>query len=420
MLITVVCVTVEFLLGFALALLLVRSFRGRGLITVFFLLPMMVVPAVSGFIFFMIFQLNGPLNAVLSDSSASGRVQWLQTRRSPSGRDGVDIWQWTPLMFLIFLSGLAALPEDQMNAARILGAGFWHQLRYLVLPMMKAVILIAIIIRSIEAFKLFDAAYILTKGGPGEASTNISLYLFDETQVNTRWGYASSVAIIVMIMISIAGFYAIRPIERAQDESHGRAHRWVRGRPGHALARSHRGRHRGGGAGLMAAIETTGGYGKPPSVARARFKGVLRIGAVVLMAAFFAFPLYWAVTMSFKPQAEWNPHRRPGVLDAREPHARQLQGHPRPVRAGGDGLRHGAHARRADAAEELHRHRHARHGAGHGRRRAGGLRHREVPGRRAHAAVPDPAAADVPADRDHHPVALHVRGARAVEHRGSG
>jgi multiple sugar transport system permease protein len=220
-LITVVCVTVEFILGFALAMLLVRSFRGRGLITVFFLLPMMVVPAVSGFIFFMIFQLNGPLNGLL-DIFGLGPVEWLQ---NPSlaiwSVMVVDIWQWTPLMFLIFLSGLAALPEDQMNAARILGAGFWHQLRYLVIPMMKAVILIAIIIRSIEVFKLFDAAYILTKGGPGEASTNISLFLYDETAENTRWGYASSVAIIVMIMVSIVGFYAIRPIERAQDETYG-------------------------------------------------------------------------------------------------------------------------------------------------------------------------------------------------------
>ena len=133
-LITVVCVTVEFILGFALAMLLVRSFRGRGLITVFFLLPMMVVPAVSGFIFFMIFQLNGPLNGFL-DIFGLGPVEWLQ---NPSlaiwSVMVVDIWQWTPLMFLIFLSGLAALPEDQMNAARILGAGFWHQLRYLVLP----------------------------------------------------------------------------------------------------------------------------------------------------------------------------------------------------------------------------------------------------------------------------------------------
>ena len=114
----------------------------------------------------------------------------------------VDIWQWTPLMFLIFLSGLAALPEDQMNAARILGASFWHQLRHLVLPMMKPIILIAIIIRAIEAFKLFDPIYLMTQGGPGEATTNISIYLYDETFEAVRWGYASSVAIIVLIFVS--------------------------------------------------------------------------------------------------------------------------------------------------------------------------------------------------------------------------
>ena len=70
----------------------------------------------------------------------------------------VDIWQWTPLMFLILLSGLVALPEDQMNQARILGASFWHQFRYLMLPMLKPIILIALIIRAIEVFKVFDAA----------------------------------------------------------------------------------------------------------------------------------------------------------------------------------------------------------------------------------------------------------------------
>ena len=219
--ITVVCVVVEFLLGFALALLLLKNFRARGLVTVFFLLPMMVVPAVSGFIFFMLFQLDGPVNEGLS--AILGKqidIQWLQNAHIAIWSVMVvDIWQWTPLMFLIFLSGLAALPEDQMNQARILGASFYHQLRYLVIPMMKAIILIALIIRSIEAFKIFDAIYLLTQGGPGEATTNISLYLFDETAANTRWGYASSVAIIVLIFVSVAGFWAIRPIEQAQEET---------------------------------------------------------------------------------------------------------------------------------------------------------------------------------------------------------
>jgi multiple sugar transport system permease protein len=106
-----------------------------------------------------------------------------------------------------------------MNAARILGARFRHEMRYLIVPMMKPIILIALIIRAIEAFKMFDPIYLLTQGGPGEATTNISIYLFDETAQNTRWGYASSVAILVLIFVSVVGFWAIRPIERAQEET---------------------------------------------------------------------------------------------------------------------------------------------------------------------------------------------------------
>jgi len=222
-LITVVCVAVEAVLGFGLALLLLKTFRGRGLVTVFFLLPMMVVPAVSGFIFFMMYQLDGPLNEGLSAVfPGEVKVEWLQNSTIAIWAVmSVDIWQWTPLMFLIFLSGLAALPEDQMNAARILGASYWHQLRYLVLPMLKPIILIALIIRAIESFKLFDAIYLLTRGGPGEATTNISIFLFDETSENTRWGFASAVAILVLIFVSIIGLRAIRPIEQAQEETLG-------------------------------------------------------------------------------------------------------------------------------------------------------------------------------------------------------
>ena len=130
-----------------------------------------------------------------------------------------DIWQWTPLMFLIFLSGLVALPEDQLNQARILGAGFWHQLRYLVLPMMKPIILIALIIRSIEVFKIFDSAWLLTRGGPGDATTTISVYLYRQINDNYRYGYASAAAIIVLILVSVVAMQAIRPIEAAQEET---------------------------------------------------------------------------------------------------------------------------------------------------------------------------------------------------------
>ena len=218
---TVVAVGVEFVLGFALALLLLRGFRGRSLLMLFFLLPMMVVPAVSGFIFFMLFQIDGPVNLGLSAILPGDvHIGWLQNPDLALwSAMVVDIWQWTPLMFLIFLSGLVALPEDQMNAARILGAGFWHQLRYLIFPMMKPIILIALIIRAMETFKVFDSVFLLTTGGPGDASETISIFLYREVIQNARWGYATAVAIIVLIFVSVLAMRAIRPIEQAQEET---------------------------------------------------------------------------------------------------------------------------------------------------------------------------------------------------------
>jgi multiple sugar transport system permease protein len=220
-LITVVCVFVEILLGFALALLLVKNFRGRGLVMVYFLLPMMVIPAVTGFVFFMIYQVDGPLNQALSlILPGDVAVEWLQSPNLAIWTVmTADIWQWTPLMFLIFLSGLVALPEDQMNAARILGASWYSQMRYLIIPMMKPILLIAVIIRAIEVFKLFDPIIFMTRGGPGTATENISLYLYKQTIVNGRWGYASAVAILILIFVSLVGLRAIKPIEQAQEET---------------------------------------------------------------------------------------------------------------------------------------------------------------------------------------------------------
>jgi multiple sugar transport system permease protein len=218
---TVVATGLEFLLGFTLALLLLKNFRGRGFVTVFFLLPMMVVPAVTGFIFFMIFQVDGPLTEAISlIAGHTVTINWLDDPSLALWSAMVaDIWQWTPLMFLILLSGLVALPEDQMNAARILGAGFFDQMRYLIIPMLKPVILIALIIRAIEVFKIFDSVYLMTQGGPGSASETISTYLVKQVNINGRWGYASSVAILILILVSVVAIRAIRPIEQAQEET---------------------------------------------------------------------------------------------------------------------------------------------------------------------------------------------------------
>ncbi len=217
--ITVAATGIEFLLGFALALLFLEKFLGRQVATVLFLIPMMIVPAVSGFVFYLLLQTSGPVNTILT-AVLPGTVEprWLtDPTLTPISVVIVDIWQWTPLMFLILLAGLMAVPEDQIQAADILGASWAQKLRHVVLPIVKPIIVIALIIRAMEAFKIFDAAWLLTTGGPGEASSTISVKLFREAFQNSEWSYAAALAILVMIFVSIAASQAIKPLERRQE-----------------------------------------------------------------------------------------------------------------------------------------------------------------------------------------------------------
>ncbi len=216
--ITVVATGIEFLLGFGLALLFLEKFLGRGVLTVLFLVPMMIVPAVSGFVFYLLLQTNGPVNYLLS-AILPGDVElrWLtDPTLAPISVTLVDIWQWTPLMFLILLAGLMAVPEDQLQAADILGASWFQKLRHVVLPIVKPIVLIALIIRGMEAFKIFDAAWLLTQGGPGEVSSTISVKMYREAFQNSQWSYVAALAIIVMIFVSVAASQAIKPLEQRQ------------------------------------------------------------------------------------------------------------------------------------------------------------------------------------------------------------
>jgi multiple sugar transport system permease protein len=217
--ITVVAVGIQFVLGFTLALLFFEKFPLKRLMTVFLLIPMMVLPAVSGFVFFLLLTSDGPVNAMLTSVlPGTVSVPWLtHPTLAVVSVILVDVWQWTPLMFLIFMAGLAAVPEDQLNAARLLGASWWQRLRMVILPMLRPIMLIALIIRGMEAFKIFDSAWLLTRGGPGEASSTISVFLYREAFLSARWSYVAALAVIVMIFVSLIAFQAIKPIEARQE-----------------------------------------------------------------------------------------------------------------------------------------------------------------------------------------------------------
>ncbi|MBO9126632.1 MULTISPECIES: carbohydrate ABC transporter permease [unclassified Rhizobium] len=219
-LIMVICVPVEFLIGLGLAILFIDNFPGKRLFYSIMLIPMMVVPAVAGYMFFMLFQSGGPINNILSALTGTPiTLAWLSSPTTALIAVMVaDIWQWTPLMFLILLAGLVGVPEDQMRAATLLGASRAQRFRTIVFPKMKTIIIIALAIRVIENFKIFDTLYIMTGGGPGVATETISVYIYKVTQQDLIWGYVAAIALAILFVLSILVAFAIGRMNATRKE----------------------------------------------------------------------------------------------------------------------------------------------------------------------------------------------------------
>jgi multiple sugar transport system permease protein len=217
-LVIAVCVPLEFLLGFALALLFMDDFRGKRVFYSVLLMPMMVVPAVAGYMFFMLFQSGGPVNDIISSLTGTRfTLAWLSSPEWALIAVMIaDIWQWTPLMFLILLAGLAGVPDDQLKAATLLGASWPQRFRTIILPKMKTIIIIALAIRVIENFKIFDTLYIMTGGGPGVATETISVYIYKITQNDLIWGYVAAIALVILIVLSVVVNIAITRMNKAR------------------------------------------------------------------------------------------------------------------------------------------------------------------------------------------------------------
>jgi len=201
LLISVVCLSLEFTLGLALAVLFLREFRGKAVLFSAFLTPMMILPVVVGYTFWMLFQSNGPVNQIIALLfGEAAMLEWF--RSAPLATIAVivtEVWHWTPLFFLILLSGLNAVPENPVRAAMILGASprqiFWR----VVLPMLKPVIIVAFVIRSMEIIKLFDEVFMLTRGGPGTSTETISLYIYKLAFADFQLAYGAAAAFLVLI-----------------------------------------------------------------------------------------------------------------------------------------------------------------------------------------------------------------------------
>jgi multiple sugar transport system permease protein len=213
-LIIIVCVPIELLFGLGVALLFVDDFPGKRVFYSILLTPMMVVPAVAGYMFYMLFQSGGPINGLLSTLIGHDvAIPWLNREGlAMSAVMIADIWQWTPLMFLILLAGLLGVPDDQLQMATLLGANRWDRFRYIVLPRIRAILLIAVAIRVIEIFKIFDTLYIMTGGGPATATETISVYIYKVTIQDLEWSYVATIALFILVALSLIAIPAIKRV----------------------------------------------------------------------------------------------------------------------------------------------------------------------------------------------------------------
>jgi multiple sugar transport system permease protein len=128
----------------------------------------------------------------------------------------VDIWQWTPFMFLILLAGLQAIPEEPYEAALIDGSSPWQTFRHITLPLLKPAILIALLLRTMDLLRVFDQIFILTEGGPGSATETISLYIYRTAFRFSDFGYAASMSFVLLLLTNIISLLYIRLLQRQE------------------------------------------------------------------------------------------------------------------------------------------------------------------------------------------------------------
>ncbi len=218
---TTVVVAAETLLGLSLALAASTLQRGSGVYRTLLLLPLLLPGVAIGTMWRLMFDYNaGAINQVLLALGIAGPTWLADPGLALPSVMAVEVWHSTSFLFIIFLAALANMPRDVLEAAEIDGAGRLQVIRWVVLPLLRPVLLIAVILRAIDAFKIFDVLVVLTGGGPGTATEMLNLRVFDLYFQEFRYGYAAFLAVILAAIIGlfVASYAAIsRRVQAGAD-----------------------------------------------------------------------------------------------------------------------------------------------------------------------------------------------------------
>ena len=214
----------EFVLAFGLAMLLNRKIPGRGIIVSLLVTPVMIAPAAVGMMWRLIFgveygAINGFLRYLLGLDIAP---DWLgSSKLAIWAIAAVDVWQWTPFVMLLLLAGLANIPDELYEAARVDGATPFRAFLYITLPLLRLPIIVVFLMRLVDMIKLFDFVYVLTEGGPGGSTETLTYYTY---YVGLRFlrigdGAAMSFLIVILATIVVTIYLWVIPLRRREAES---------------------------------------------------------------------------------------------------------------------------------------------------------------------------------------------------------
>ncbi len=197
-----VAVTLEFLIGLGLALLLNEELRGGRIFRSLIIIPIMVPPVIVGLNFKLLFDSFGPINGFLGIFGLNP-IDWLGN--PTMARVSIilaDAWQWSPFVFIILLAGLQTIPEDLYDSAKVDGASGWRTFRYITWPMLIPSATLVLAFRVIDALKIFDVIYMVTSGGPAFSTEVLSLYVYRTAFRFGSLGYASALAVIMLVILT--------------------------------------------------------------------------------------------------------------------------------------------------------------------------------------------------------------------------
>ncbi|MCX7323273.1 MAG: sugar ABC transporter permease [Hyphomicrobiales bacterium] len=199
---TVLAVVFPIGLGTAAAVVFHRQFPFRGLLRTIFIMPMMATPVAVALVWTMMFHPQlGVLNYLLSLIGLAPFAWVYDPNTVIITLVLVEVWHWTPLVMLIVLGGMAALPTDPYDSATIDGASDWQMFRFITLPLILPYIMVAVVIRTIDALKVFDTIFVITQGGPGTASETLNIFLYLQAFQFYNLGYASAVVMVFFVII---------------------------------------------------------------------------------------------------------------------------------------------------------------------------------------------------------------------------